>query len=157
MTDGRTRFSDLVSQLDPLLKQLQASPPMARLDDGLENVPGVYVFYEDGQPLYVGRTNTVRKRIQGHTRKSSGHNSATFAFILARKKAEALNLDLSGYTRTQLEKEYQRFSELFAEAKREVSEMAVRFVLIEDPCTQSVFELYAAMVLETEHNDFDNH
>ena len=157
VTDGRKRFSNLVEQLKPLLKILQESPPIDRLHDGLENVPGIYVFYDNEQPLYVGRTNKVRNRILAHTRESSGHNIAAFAFILAKKRAETLGIDLRGHTRTQLAKEHQRFCELFMEAKRDVAKMTVRFVRIEDPCTQSVFEVYAAMVLGTEHNVFDNH
>ena len=42
----------------------------------------IYLFSQDGCPLYVGRTNNLRKRLQHHTR--NNHNQATFAFLLAR-------------------------------------------------------------------------
>jgi len=45
---------------------------------------GVYLLSEDGRALYVGRSNTLRKRLQGHTH--NNHNQATFAFLLARRQ-----------------------------------------------------------------------
>ena len=45
---------------------------------------GVYVFYEHEKPLYVGRSDEIRKRIQIHSRPSSPAGSANFAFILTR-------------------------------------------------------------------------
>lgn len=46
--------------------------------------PGIYMFSEGGKSLYVGRTHDVRRRYSKHTRRSGGHNSAPFAFKLAR-------------------------------------------------------------------------
>ena len=48
---------------------------------------GIYVFYESGKPLYVGRSDRMRGSILEHGRPSSLHNSATFAFLLAMKTA----------------------------------------------------------------------
>lgn len=45
---------------------------------------GVYVFYEHGKPLYVGRSDDIRKRILVHSRPGSPAGSANFAFILTR-------------------------------------------------------------------------
>jgi excinuclease UvrABC nuclease subunit len=54
--------------------------------DALPTYRGVYVFYEKGNPIYVGRANNIRKRIQWHTRESSGSESASFAFNLAKRE-----------------------------------------------------------------------
>jgi hypothetical protein len=43
------------------------------------------MFSEGGTNLYVGRTRSIRARYGQHTRLSSGHNSASFAFKLARQ------------------------------------------------------------------------
>ena len=44
------------------------------------HLAGIYLFSKDGEALYVGRTNNVKKRLQLHTR--NNHNQATFAFLL---------------------------------------------------------------------------
>lgn len=50
------------------------------------------------------------------------------------------------------------FKKLFSEAKSRVSRMTVKFIEIDDPIIQTIFELYAALALETlEYNDFDTH
>ena len=54
---------------------------------------GIYVFFEDGRPLYVGRSERMKKRVKQHSRRSSGHNSATFAFLLAKESAEKSQID----------------------------------------------------------------
>src|SRR5690348_528525 len=46
---------------------------------------GVYLFSEGGVHLYAGRTNRMRTRLQEHCRASATHNSAPFAFQLARE------------------------------------------------------------------------
>jgi hypothetical protein len=42
---------------------------------------GIYVFYENGQPLYVGLSDGLAKRIKDH---SGSDDKAAFAFILTR-------------------------------------------------------------------------
>jgi excinuclease UvrABC nuclease subunit len=41
---------------------------------------GVYLFSDGEHHLYVGRTNSIRKRLQQHCRESSSHNSAPSLF-----------------------------------------------------------------------------
>lgn len=43
---------------------------------------GIYVLYEDGKALHVGRTRNLRRRLQGHC--SLSHYQASFAFKRAR-------------------------------------------------------------------------
>jgi excinuclease UvrABC nuclease subunit len=65
-------------------------PGALTVDTSMPTIPskGVYVFYEDNKPIYVGRSNRMRKRIKEHFAISSTHHSATFAFKLARTVAE---------------------------------------------------------------------
>ena len=53
---------------------------------------GIYVFYENGRPIYVGRSNRLKDRIKEHGRPSSTHNSAPFAFNL-RLRCQVYTLD----------------------------------------------------------------
>ena len=55
----------ILCQMDPLLNKLKACPPETfptrkKLPDC-----GIYVFYEDKQPIYVGRSGkgTIQKRL----------------------------------------------------------------------------------------------
>ena len=73
-----TKMPELLDKLlcQDLLDQ-QPLPPQVR-------GKGVYVFYEHEKPLYVGRSDDIRERIQVHSRPSSPAGSANFAFILTR-------------------------------------------------------------------------
>jgi hypothetical protein len=152
MESNEATFNAIIDQLPQLLYQLKNCEDCHRRDHRLRDVPGIYVFWEGEQALYVGRTNTLRSRVLYHSRRSSGHNSATFAFLLAREKAP----DTITGTRVALEK-HPVFSSLFFKAKERVAAMTVRFVEVSDPRTQAILEIYAASVLATPYNDFDNH
>ncbi|MHC4661719.1 MAG: GIY-YIG nuclease family protein [Planctomycetota bacterium] len=118
---------------------------------------GIYLFSKGKRHLYAGRTNRLRQRLQEHCRPSSTHNSAPFAFRLARETTGQL---AASYTeqgsRSALEQEPQ-FQTAFTEAKDRIRQMDVRFVGESDPMRQALLEMYVSVCLETPHNDFDNH
>lgn len=117
---------------------------------------GIYVFYENGRPIYVGRSNRMKDRIKEHGRPSSTHNSAPFAFNLAKKVAKEKDVDVSR-RRRELEKD-PIFSGLFLKAKERVSRMSVKVIEVDNPVIQTLLEVYAALSLgTTEYNDFDTH
>ena len=71
-----------------MLCNLESDLP--RSQDALGELPemGIYVFYENGKPIYVGRTKRMKKRISEHG-SPSPTKSATFAYLLAKKELEA--------------------------------------------------------------------
>lgn len=145
-------------KMHELMKILLQAPLLSR--DNLNDVPskGLYVFYENEKPIYVGISgkNRMKKRIMGHGRKSGGHNSATFAFNIAKKDAEKIGLNTKE-KRKILEK-IPEFANLYSIAKERVSKMKVRVVEINDPNFRALFEIYAALVLNTmEYNSFETH
>ena len=151
------------TRLSILLNELENSHPLLRdRRDRLPEIPekGAYVFYEDGKPLYVGRSDRMRDRIQEHARPSATYNSATFAFLLAVNAAEQQHIDCTNRTRGALQKAPD-FEPFYDAAKVRVRQMAVRVVELNDPIEQSVFEIYAALRLPTirpyGYNDFENH
>ena len=149
-------FSKLFNQLPELFENFLNAPLKPWSNLGTLPPNGIYVFYENGCPIYVGRTNRMKARIKEHGRPSSTHNSAPFAFNLARKAAKGKGIDITK-PRSQLEKD-PTFSALFTEAKTRVSKMSVKVIEIDDPIIQTLFEVYAAITLETiEYNDFDTH
>lgn len=125
--------------------------------DELPKISGIYVFYEieDNKeiPIYVGRTNNVRNRIQYHTRMSSQSDSASFAFNLAKIKYGKTNLK-----RKELEKEPD-FMKIFIEQKERVNRCKFRCIEMENDILQTMFEPYLAYKLETYpiNNTFENH
>ncbi len=117
---------------------------------------GIYVFFEKGRPLYVGRSDRMKERLKEHGRRSSGHTSATFAFIMAKKKAKRSGeIDLS-QKREALERD-PKFKPIYDQMKERILKMQIKVVKIQNPVEQTFFEVYAALELKTPHNEWRNH
>lgn len=148
-------FEQIIDQLPGLLGRLLNSEMKPWSNLGHLPPSGVYVFYENGKAIYVGRTNRMRERIKEHGRPSSTHNSAPFAFNVTKKAGKEKGINVSK-PRVELERD-PLFKSLFTEAKVRVSKMSVRVIEINNPILQTIFEVYASMDLKTEINDFDTH
>lgn len=151
-------ISKIDEEMHKLLKKLNDAPLLSR--EKLDQIPdnGLYAFYENGQPIYVGISGKkrMRKRVLGHGRKSGGHNSATFAFNIAKKDAEKKGINIKE-KRYILEKKPE-FADIYSLAKERVSKMKVKGVEINDPNYRALFEIYAALALNTmEYNSFETH
>jgi hypothetical protein len=151
-------FFEIIEEFPRLLEKLKESESLSK--NQLKSIPeqGIYVFYERNIPLYVGRSGRkgrFKTRILEHSRQSSGHGTATFAFILAKDEAKekGVNVDIS---RTNLEKE-PKFAEVYREAKERVSKMQLKIIEINDPIEQTLFEVYAALELNTPYNKWETH
>ena len=151
-------FQQFVEHLAPKVDALVGMPPVqyASLPKQLPQ-RGIYLFSDGQRHLYVGRTNRLRQRLAGHCVPSSTHFSATFAFRLAR---EETGLVKATYTpegsRAQLVKD-PAFNAAFAQAKTRLRSLDIRFVEESEPVRQALLEIYAAVLLRTPYNDFDNH
>ena len=151
-------FRQHIESLEPSFQRLIQMVPVTVATLPMDApMSGIYLFTEDEQHLYVGRTNTIRKRLQNHCRPSSGHNSATFAFRLARQiTGQTIATYTEHSSRSALENDPQ-FSPVFIAQKARVKNMNVRYVSESDPMKQALLEMYISVSLETPHNDFDNH
>jgi hypothetical protein len=90
-------FKKLVDSLHPSFERLISMAPHAGVPPPTKMpVSGIYLFSDGDKPLYVGRSNRLRKRYFLHTRKGSRHNQASFAVRLV---AEALKLPPASYTK----------------------------------------------------------
>jgi GIY-YIG catalytic domain-containing protein len=147
-----------VSKMDDLFKDLYSRFDKSDFvsKDKLPSKGGIYVFYESEKALYVGRTDNVKQRIQLHTRPSSGSESATFAFNLA--KAEHGVKNEIKETRKELMKN-EEFKKVFITHKSNVSNFRLKFIQIENDVLQTMFEPYLAIKLNTypNNNTFENH
>jgi hypothetical protein len=152
------RFREHIEKLHPSFERLMAMPPVkvCALPRPMP-AAGVYLFSEGARHLYVGRTDRLRQRLGEHCRPSSTHNSAPFAFLLAR---EATGNRKPTYqptgSRAELAKNL-KFGRTFTDSKKRVREMDVRFVEEIDSRRQALLEMYAAIALNTPHNSFENH
>lgn len=157
------KFRQHIESLHPLFERLRNSTPFQFAS--LQNVfpanilpkAGIYLFSDGEHHLYVGRTNNIRKRLQQHCRPGSSHNSAPFAFRLAR---EARKVPQATYTihgaRAHLLQDPD-FALAFTDAKARLCTMDIRIVEESNPHRQALLEMYVAVALDAPYNDFDNH
>ena len=180
-----SKFQSVINKMPKYMRDLKACKPIAMHPDPdwvrmRPNLPekGIYALYEQGKPMYVGRSDRLPGRLLGHSQPGSASEKASFAFNIAVRdfaylrdgeiSAEELpNLGRDGLelllnwingsvSRSDLSKN-DKFIPYFKEAKQRVRKMKVRVVEIEDPIEQTIFEVYALMELGTKFNSFENH
>jgi hypothetical protein len=111
---------------------------------------GCYVFLDGGTPIYVGISRGVIKRLIQHLNYDS-HYSASLVYRMAcdeypheMKRDQAMKDD--------------QFRQAFLSVKARLHKMAVAFIEIENDLEQYLFEVYAAMKLDTaKWNTFRTH
>lgn len=150
------KFATLIDSLHPSYEKLMACKPFTGSILLPTDVPKrcVYLFSENKKPLYVGRTNRLRSRHKEHW--AGNGNDAPFAFRLARIESNNPKAK-GGKTRKQLETEDEEFMSAFLRAKTRISNMEFRWVEECDPNRQYLLEMYVAITLDAEFNDFENH
>lgn len=136
-------------------KELQKSKFLKR--DELKDIPGIYVFYKGDDPIYVGRSDKIKERVQLHTRPGSHRGSATFAFFLAKKdyleKYKEIKLNMA-----ELEKD-KKFIPFFKDQKKYLSDCKFKVLEENNDVLQTMLEPYIAYELGTypKFNTFKNH
>jgi hypothetical protein len=152
------QFYQHIESLHPSFEGLLSSVPFqfASLPKALPKA-GIYLFSNGEQHLYVGRTNSIRKRLQQHCRSGSSHNSAPFAFRLARetRKVPQATYKPQGSRKDLLQDP--DFALAFTDAKAQLRTMNIRVVEESNPLRQALLEMYVAIALAAPYNDFDNH
>ncbi len=156
---ANSEFEALVSLLPGKLAELESCPPH-QLKKGLQDIPtgrGIYVFYDKGNPIYVGRSRKLRQRLRQHILPSSSHFAASLAFLMARRDMENENggNPLKG-SREDLLRD-PKFKRAFDRAKIRIGGMTLRFVKVDGPNFQYLLEMYVALTLKTEFNKFETH
>lgn len=153
------QFATRVEQLAGKFDELMACPLMpakeATSSKLFSSKGGIYVFYENDRPIYVGRSDNLKRRVRIH--RMSDHMGATLAFKLAREQANTEGLDHSMAKNRKAKIAIPEFNTMFLNAKQRITGMSVRFVEVEDSILQMMLEAYVHLELETPYNDFDNH
>jgi hypothetical protein len=142
-----------LQEADRLLDELVAAPAVALTNFGaVPGKPGVYVISEGGSDLYVGRTKNLKQRFRNHT--SGRPEQSSFAFRLARKDSGNIKATYKHIgSRKNLMGDV-RFKKSFDQNVTRVRGMTARYVLINCPLMQHMFEVYAAISLRTPFNEF---
>lgn len=151
-------FREHVESLVPTLAALLAMPPatVATLPRQMP-LRGVYLFSDGDEHLYVGRTNSLKKRLQNHCRPGSTHRKAAFAFRLAREATDNVRATYKAQGSRAALLLDPAFAQAFVGAKARLRRLAVRYVEEAAPVRQCLLEVYIAVVLKARYNDFDNH
>ena len=150
------QFKKYLKCMETKKNELTESVP-STIEGGLpKEMPraGLYLFSQGKDYLYVGRSDHIRQRLGFHSRPSSGHNKACFAFRMAKKK---LGIGKATYRKDTSRKNLlsdQAFATEFERAKARIRKMPVRFVQEEDPIMQALLEIYVAVELNTKYNSF---
>lgn len=112
--------------------------------------PGCYVFFDSGKPVYVGISRSVVKRLTQHLNYDS-HYSASLVYRMA---SEEYPHEMK---RDQAMKDDQ-FRAVFFAVQSRLREMTVAFIEIHNDLELYLFEVYAAMKLDTDTwNTFRTH
>ena len=144
-------FAEAIDKMVRLMERLKGSEERPWDQYGQAPKKGVYVLYESGKPIYVGRSNRMPARIRQHGAESSDRYSATFAFKLLRQ-----SLDEPEGTAGEIELTY---PDEYGEQRERVRGMTFRAVPVTDQLEQTLFEIYAILEMRTypKYNDFNTH
>ena len=151
-------FSELMCIVAEKFRQLVASEPMTYpLGGQLRASGGIYVFYENEQPIYVGRTNKLRTRLGEHQQNTATYDQAPLASWLAKKECGRKRTYHIKRSDPEHISRDETFLAAFATAKERIRAMQIRVIEETDPTRQALLEIYTATLLKTEANEFDNH
>ena len=154
----KEQFREMLAEVERKYDTLMKSIPFkcATVPTAFSGQPGVYMFLENGLPLYIGRTNDLRQRLISHRHRS--HYTATFAFLLARHETGIRKASYqSSGSRADLLKTNPDFCAAFDKGRERIAGMDVKAIEERDPVRQALLEMYAAFVSGAKYNDFQNH
>jgi hypothetical protein len=97
--------------------------------------------------MYVGRSN---RNLKGRTKQYT-YSKPPIGF------ASGLCKDIIRERGGEIPEKIKKDSQDLKESRHRISEMNVRFIGLEDPKEQAIFELYAQIELDPKYNDFDTH
>ncbi len=149
------QFQQAVDSLEPSFRELMEMPPVSvnRLPINIPG-PGVYLFSEGDSHLYAGRAARIKERVRQHCRESSSPSLATFAYRLATQVTGLAPIPGSPNSSRSSLLGYSEFAKAFLEQKKRIEVMQLRYVSQPDPIRQALLEMYVAITLNTEHNEF---
>ena len=111
----------------------------------------MYLFTEDGKPIYEGQTRSFRRDGRAHSFVQSREQRP---IRVQHRPSGSHPADIDATGPRKAVSKLPDFAGLFDAAKSRVRAMEFRFVEIEDPPLRTIFEVYASLALGT-HGDFN--
>lgn len=149
------RFAGHVGRVPTLYKQLIESEALPLAPKAAwKQLGAIYVFFHEGQAEHVGRTRNLQGRIRGHL--SDSHYSASFAFKQTRRELSLVATYKPEGSRAALFAD-ESFRAAFRNQSSRLRGMTMRFLAVDCPVDQYLLELYTAMELELNLDEFDTH
>ena len=149
------KFEEIHAQMAPFLRELKASTRYCMEAIGNLGIQsGVYVFCEHDKAMYVGRVSHLGKQdIKTRARQHFGGNvkKAPLAAVMLRKD---LNLKTGPGARFTIAQYAEKYKLEFEERQQRVRKMEVQAIEITDCTTRAIFEIYAALTLGAQYNQF---
>jgi hypothetical protein len=152
-------FLKLLNGLHPKFEVLMRMSPCrcANLPMAMPK-QGAYLFTENGNHLYIGRSNTIRARYGRDCNPGATHRIAAFAFKLAREATDKMTASYkSGEDRRKGLMLNPEFRAAFEAAKTRIRQMDFRFVEETDQNAPALLEIYCTLALNARYNDFNTH
>lgn len=115
------------------------------LDSDPADFKGLYVWFNQGSPFYVGIAKNVINRLAQHV-KQPNHNSASMAYKIASRVLEVEVDTRAEYPKTKIKR-----------IQNWLLQQQVSFVPIQDDDELAAFEIFAAIKLKTVLNSFETH
>ena len=147
----RTHVDEMPALFERLLNAKRF--PMKPRSDW-KQLRAIYIIWIDGKAAHVGRTRNLQGRVRGHV--SNSHYSASFAFKQARRTLSIAASYTPENSRSALFAREDFYAE-FAKHRAVLQASEVTFLEVTNPIDQYLLELYAAMELGLELDEFDTH
>jgi hypothetical protein len=156
MVSMNDRFRKIAEDLEKKCAALLAMESVIANDVPKDTpIGGIYLFSEEQEDLYVGRTKRrLDKRIKSHFGTSL---DCPFAWRLAREKTGKMATYKKHEGSRKLLLTDSLFKDEYEHAKKRIRGMKVRYVHEPDPTTQALLEIYVSIATGAKHNDFDTH
>lgn len=151
-------FGDVIEGLDYSFRNLLDCVPIT-FDTRPRKLPTsvVYLFSDQGEHIYVGRSNRFRQRLGNHCLHGSRCNQASLAFRLACEDVQHVREKYRrGSSGEDALKNVPGLADAFSRMKARLRSMEIRYVEEPDQVRQALLEIYVALSLGTKH-DFGTH
>ncbi len=116
------------------------------------DLKGLYIFYEDDKPIYVGISRCILKRLKNHFL-GKVHNEATLVYLMLRDKHDQIH---GVYTGVRLELKIFKEERESEQAKMRKN-WKIAIIPEEDSYKMHFFEIYLSCYLKTKWNSFETH
>lgn len=151
-----SEFAAFIGGLPEKYEKLMAMPGFT-MDALPRDTPegGVYLFTENGQHLYVGRTKkTIRDRVREHVAKKI---DCPLALRLARESTNNMTPTYKPKGSAKDLLKQPNFQKAYEQAQQRIRSMEVRYVGESHPIKQALLEIYVAVAIGAKYNVFDTH